>query len=50
MKKGLFGGMFDFNRDGKLDSIEKAAEASFLNGMFEEEESGTDSDDDEDDF
>ena len=28
--KGLFGGLFDFNGDGKLDSFEKAAEF----GMF----------------
>ena len=28
--KGLFGGLFDFNDDGKLDSFEKAAEF----GMF----------------
>ena len=28
--KGLFGGMFDFNGDGKLDSFEKAAEFSFF--------------------
>lgn len=29
--KGLFGGMFDFNNDGKLDSFEKAAEfATFM--------------------
>lgn len=28
--KGLFGGLFDFNGDGKLDSFEKTAEF----GMF----------------
>ena len=28
--KGLFGGMFDFNHDGKMDSFEKAAEFSFF--------------------
>ena len=28
--KGLFGGLFDFNGDGKLDSFEKVAEF----GMF----------------
>ena len=28
--KGLFGGLFDFNGDGKMDSFEKAAEF----GMF----------------
>ena len=25
-EKGLFGGLFDFNNDGKLDSFEQAAE------------------------
>ena len=24
--KGLFGGLFDFNNDGKLDTFERAAE------------------------
>lgn len=31
MDKGFFGGMFDFNRDGKLDSFERAADfAAFM--------------------
>ena len=34
--KGLFGGMFDFNGDGKLDSFEKAAEFSFFMEMMSE--------------
>ena len=46
MSKGLFGGMFDFNRDGKLDGLERAAEFAFLNSMFEEED---DDDSDEED-
>lgn len=33
MGRGIFGGMFDFNRDGKLDSIERAAEFHFLNHL-----------------
>ena len=33
---GLFGGMFDFNNDGKLDSLEKAAEFSFFMNMVSE--------------
>ena len=49
MSKGLFGGMFDFNRDGKLDGLERAAEFAFLNSMFEEEDDD-DSDEEEDDF
>ena len=46
MEKGLFGGMFDFNKDGKMNAIERAAEFSFLNKMFEEEKKD---DSDEDD-
>ena len=33
--KGFFGDIFDFNRDGKLDSFEKAAEFAFLSSMTE---------------
>ncbi len=30
--KGFFGGLFDFNGDGKLDTLEKAADfAAFMN-------------------
>ena len=40
---GLFGGMFDFNGDGKMDSFEKAAEFSFfMNMMSETEKSSSD--------
>lgn len=38
---GLFGGMFDFNGDGKLDSFEKAAEFSFIMEMMSESEKTT---------
>lgn len=42
--EGLFGGMFDFNHDGKMDSFEKAAEVSFfMNMMSEIEKSNSDS-------
>lgn len=33
---GLFGNMFDFNHDGKLDAFERAAEFDFLNNFREE--------------
>lgn len=36
---GLFGGMFDLNNDGKMDSFEKAAEFGFFMHMMEEEKS-----------
>ena len=32
---GLFGNMFDFNHDGKLDAFERAAEFDFLNNVME---------------
>lgn len=39
MDKGFFGGMFDFNGDGKLDSFERAADyAAFVNLTSENEE------------
>lgn len=52
MRKGLFGGMFDFNRDGKLDAIERAAEVAFLNSMMNDEENDStcDNEDKDDDF
>ena len=33
---GLFGNMFDFNHDGKLDAFERAAEFDFLNNVMTE--------------
>ena len=36
--KGLFGGMFDFNNDGKMDSFERAAEFGFFMHMMDEAE------------
>ena len=57
-RRGFFGGAFDFDRDGKLDSVEQAMEWEFIREM---QESGDDaaynpfsdgdpfSDDDDDD-
>ena len=36
--KGLFGGMFDFNNDGKMDSFERAVEFGFFMHMMDEAE------------
>ena len=38
---GLFGGLFDFDGDGKLDSFEKAAEFSFFVEMMSESKKST---------
>ena len=35
---GIFGGLFDFNGDGKLDALESALEFSAFMNMIEEEE------------
>lgn len=48
MFKGIFGDMFDMNRDGKLDALERAAEAAFLDEL-EEDEFDDEYDDDWDD-
>ena len=44
---GIFGDIFDFDGDGKLDIIEQAAELEFIADIIEDEE--TDDEDDEDD-
>ena len=33
---------FDFNRDGEMDSFERAAEFAFLNDLLQDEESDED--------
>ncbi len=48
MSNGIFGSMFDFNRDGRLDAIERAAEFQFFNDVILREEEETE-DKDEDD-
>ena len=35
---GIFGNLFDLNRDGELDAFEQAAELGFLAEMMEEED------------
>ena len=44
-ENGIFGGLFDFNGDGKMDTFEKAAEFSFLMNILEEESSSADGSD-----
>ena len=36
--KGIFGGMFDFNNDGKLDMFEQAADFGMFMHMMEDSE------------
>lgn len=49
---GLFGGLFDFNHDGKLDGFERAAEfATFASIMEDSNRDVSDLDDyDEDEY
>jgi len=45
MFEGLFGSMFDFNGDGKLDAFETAAECQFFHDVVLADDD-SDSDDD----
>lgn len=36
--EGIFGGLFDFNHDGKMNVFERAAEFAFLDEITREEE------------
>lgn len=38
MDKGFFGGLFDFNHDGKLDSFERAVDFMAFDEMMKESE------------
>ena len=49
--KGFFGGLFDFDGDGKLDTIEKAADFGMFVKMMEDSEESEDKEyDDEQKF
>ena len=58
-KDNMFDDMFDFDRDGEMDSFEKASEFNFLQDLLNDERSermadrgdifGDDDDDDDDD-
>lgn len=47
---GFFGNMFDFNRDGNLDSFERAADFCAFNELMKADESTDYLDDDDDDY
>lgn len=40
--KGIFGGLFDFNHDGKMSVFESAVELAVLDDMLKEDEAKTD--------
>lgn len=46
---GFFGNMFDFNRDGNLDSFERAADFCAFNELMNAQQSADILDDDDDD-
>ncbi|MGN1203381.1 MAG: hypothetical protein ACI4RF_08805 [Eubacterium sp.] len=47
MFNSIFGGLFDFNNDGKLDAFERGAEFALLNELMKQTEND---DDDYDDY
>lgn len=48
---GIFGDLFDFDGDGKLNCVEQAAEFIMLENMMKDDDPNDDfSDEDEDDF
>ena len=44
---GLFGDLFDFNGDGRLDSLESAVEFNAFMNLIESEEENSEDDTDE---
>ena len=44
MIKGIFGGLFDFDGDGGLNSLEQAAEFAFLDHLSRETDDAVDAD------
>ena len=46
-EKGLFNGLFDLNRDGKLDSLERALEFGFFVELMESDKKDNEENDDD---
>ena len=44
MFKGIFGGLFDFDGDGELNTLEQAAEFAFLDHLSSEADDAIDAD------
>ena len=49
MDKGFFGGLFDFDGDGELDSMERAADYHAFEELMKDSEEDEDSEEDFDD-
>lgn len=47
---GLFGDLFDFNGDGRLDSLESAIEFNAFMNLLDAEEEGNNGDDTDEEF
>ena len=45
MTNGIFGDVFDFNNDGKLDAFEQGMEFMFLDQLTKEESDDSNNDD-----
>ena len=48
--KGIFGNLFDLNRDGKISPVERAMELHMLNEMINQDQKKQDTFDDWDEF
>ena len=48
--KGIFGNLFDLNRDGKIRPVERAMELHMLNEMINQDQKKQDTFDDWDEF
>lgn len=46
---GIFGSLFDFDDDGKMDAFERAAECMFLDELEKEDDDDSDWDSDNED-
>ena len=50
MSKGIFGGLFDLNHDGKMNAAERALEFAILEDILSEEEEDDDTSFDDFDY
>ncbi len=50
MKGGIFGNMFDLNRDGKLDAMEQAMDFMLFDELTRQEQEDNEEESDNDEF